>query len=157
MDVQDDLECSLNFVKIKIKIKKKEKKERNSINHILGRCNSIKPFWDQFQMAVSDRCANSTPVTLNESIVLFGHDSSFKSDDTFDLIIALANNFIYKCKIQKNIPQFDNLKSAYSGRWSIAHFPGCLGELSVTNLQDQSCEHTCFTCSRLLYVIYNSL
>ena len=61
-------------------------------------------------MAVSDRCANATSVTLNESFVLFGHDSNFKSDETFDLIIVLAKNFIYKCKIQKNIPQFDLFK-----------------------------------------------
>ena len=46
-------------------------------------------------MAVSDRCANATPVTLNEIIMLFGHDSNLKSDDTFDLIILLAAFFLY--------------------------------------------------------------
>ena len=61
-------------------------------------------------MAVSDRCANATSITLNESIVLFGHESNFNSDDTFDLIIVLATFFIYNCKIQKNIPQFDLFK-----------------------------------------------
>ena len=57
-------------------------------------------------MAASGKCAN-TSVTLNNDIVLWGHDSNFKSDDAFDLIILLARCFIYECKIQKNIPQFD--------------------------------------------------
>ena len=55
-------------------------------------------------------CENATSVTLNESFVHFGHDSNFKSDDIFDLIIVLAKIFIYKCKSQKNIPQFDLFK-----------------------------------------------
>ena len=63
-------------------------------------------------------------VTLNESIVLFGHDSNCKADDTFDLIIVLAIFFIYNCKIQKNIPQFDlckrYLKTAFEAEKHIA-------------------------------------
>ena len=87
MGVQDDIDSSFC------------KEER--INHIFWKCNCIKPFWEEFQIAVGDRCVNATPVTLNEIIVLFGHDSNLKSDDTFDLTILLANIFIYKCTIQK--------------------------------------------------------
>ena len=58
----------------------------------------------------SDTCINAISVTLNESIVLLGHDSNFQSDDTFDLIILFANLFIYECKIPKNIPEFHFLK-----------------------------------------------
>ena len=55
-------------------------------------------------MAVSDRCANATSVTRNESTGLLGHDSNFKSDDTFDLIIVLINIFTYLLTIQKKTP-----------------------------------------------------
>ena len=44
-------------------------------------------------------------VTLNENVVLSGHDSHFKSDSTFDLIILRANFSIYRCQINKNIPE----------------------------------------------------
>ena len=45
-----------------------------------------------------------------ENIVLFGHDIHFKSDNTFDLIILEAKFFIYKCKINKTIPQLNLFK-----------------------------------------------
>ena len=41
-------------------------------------------------MAMNDRGVNAVSITLNESIVLFGHDVNFRSDDTFDLIILVA-------------------------------------------------------------------
>ena len=49
---------------------------------------------------------------------------NFKSDDTFDLIILLANSFVYKCKVKKNIPQFylfkNYLKAAFEAYKYIA-------------------------------------
>ena len=45
-------------------------------------------------MAVKDGCANAVSVTLNESIVLFGHGTDFKSHDTVDSIILLAFFFL---------------------------------------------------------------
>ena len=60
---------------------------------------------------VNDACANGLFVNLNESIVLFGYDCNFKSDDTFDLIILLAEFFVYKCKVKENIPQFHLFKN----------------------------------------------
>ena len=74
------------------------------------RCEHVKRFWEQLQTVVNNACTNGLFVNLNESIVLFGHDCSFKSDDTFDLIILLVKFFIYKCKVKKNISQFHLLK-----------------------------------------------
>ena len=56
--------------------------------------------------AMNDRGVNAVSITLNESIVLFGHDVNFRSADTFDLIILVAKVFIYKCKVKKIIAQF---------------------------------------------------
>ena len=39
-------------------------------------------------------CSGAISVTLNENIILFGHDSKFKSDNTFDLIILRAFFFL---------------------------------------------------------------
>ena len=65
-------------------------KERGAIEHIFWRCEHVKRFWEQLQTIVNNACANGLFVNLNENIVLFGHDCTFKSDDTFDLIILLA-------------------------------------------------------------------
>ena len=61
-------------------------------------------------MAINDGCPNAISVILNENIILFGHDSNFKSDNTLDLIILRANLFIYKCKVNRNIPQLYQFK-----------------------------------------------
>ena len=57
-------------------------------------------------MEINDRGVNAVSITLNESIVLFGHDVNFRSDDTFNLIMLVAIVFIYKCKVKKIIAQF---------------------------------------------------
>ncbi len=70
----------------------------------------MRSFWEQFQTVLNAGCSNATSVTLNENIVLFGHDIHFKSDNIFDLIILQAKFFIYKCKINKTIPQLHLFK-----------------------------------------------
>ena len=67
----------------------------------------MKSFW---LIVVNAGCSNATSVTLNENIVLFDHDIHFKSNSTFDLIILQAKFFMYKCKINKTIPQLHLLK-----------------------------------------------
>ena len=70
----------------------------------------VRSFWEQFQIVLNAGCSNATSVTLNENIVLFGHDIHCKSDNTFELIILQAKFFIYKCKINKIIPQLHLFK-----------------------------------------------
>ena len=78
MGVENDIKCSFC------------KKERDAFNHIFWRCASVKPLWEQLQMAMNDRGVNAVSITLNESIVLFGDGVNFRSDDAFDLIILVA-------------------------------------------------------------------
>ena len=70
----------------------------------------MRSFWEQFQIVVNAGCSNATSVTLNKTIVLFGHDIHFKSDNTFDFISLQAKFFIYKRKINKTIPQLHLFK-----------------------------------------------
>ena len=86
------------------------RQDRDSINHIFWSCTYVRSFWEQFQIVLNASCSNATSVTLNENIVLFGHNIHFKSDSTFDLIILQAKFFIYKCKINKTIPQLHSFK-----------------------------------------------
>lgn len=92
-------------------------RERESIQHIFWRCEHIGPFWQQFQLNVNRDCGHSGLLTLNENIVLFGHDSNFESDEIFDLILLLAKFFIYKCRINRNIPRMDLFKRYLKTRY----------------------------------------
>ena len=66
-------------------------------DHIIWRCMYI-------TSALNTGSSNARTVTLNENLLLFGHDSHFKSNNTFDLIIFRENLYIYTCKINKHIP-----------------------------------------------------
>ena len=98
MGIENDITCSFC------------RQDRDSVNHIFWSCTHVRSFWEQFQIVLNAGCSNATSVTLNENIVLFGHDIHFKSDNTFDLIILQAKFFIYKCKINKTIPQLHSFK-----------------------------------------------
>ena len=73
-------------------------------DHVIWRCVYIMSFLEQFQTALNIGSSNARTVTLNENLLLFGHDSHFKSNNTFDLIIFREKLYIYTCKINKNIP-----------------------------------------------------
>ena len=70
----------------------------------------MRSFWEQFQIVLNAGYSNATSVTLNENIVLFGHDIHFKSDNIFDLNILQVKFFIYKSKMNKTIPQLHLFK-----------------------------------------------
>ena len=52
-------------------------------------------------MAINDRGVNAVSITQNESIVLFGHDVNFRSDDTFNLIILVAKFLFTNVKLKR--------------------------------------------------------
>ena len=130
MGVEKDVTCSVC------------EKEGDAIEHIFLRCEHVKWFLEQLQTVLNNAYANGLFVNLNESIVLFWHDCSFKSDDTFDLIILLTKSFIYKCKAKKNIPQFhlfiNYLKAAFEACKYIAIINMSYDKftIGVTVLQD---------------------
>ena len=71
----------------------------------------VRSFWEPFQTVLNAGCSNATSGTLNENIVLFGHDIHFKSDNIFNFLLLLqAEFFIYKCKINKTIPHLHLFK-----------------------------------------------
>ena len=93
MGIENDSNCSFC------------RKERDTINHLFWRCACVLQFWEQFQMAINDGCSNMISIILNKNIILFGHDSNFKSSNTFDFISLKAFFFnIYLCQTVKRCP-----------------------------------------------------
>ena len=60
------------------------RQDRDLVNHIFWSCTYVRSFGEQFQIVLNAGCSNTTSVTLNENIVLFGHDIHFKSDNWLD-------------------------------------------------------------------------
>ena len=65
----------------------------------------------KLQIVLNAGCSNMTSVTLNGNNVLSGHGIHFKPNNTIDLNVLQAKFFIYKCKINKTIPQLHLFKS----------------------------------------------
>ena len=61
-------------------------------------------------MAINNGCPNAISVVLTDNIILFGHDGNFQSDNTLGLKILTAIFFIYRCKMNRNIPQLYQFK-----------------------------------------------
>ena len=101
MGIENDITCSFC------------RQDRDSINHIFWSCTYVRSFLEQFQIVLNAGRSNATSVTLNENIVLFGHDIHFKSDNIFDLIILQAKFFIYKSKMNKTIPQLHFVQTLF--------------------------------------------
>ena len=81
-------------------------------------------------MTINDGCPSAISVILNENIILFGHDSNFKSDNTLDLIISRAIFFIYKCKINRNIPQLYQFKRYLKTTFEVDK---CIAKLNMSH------------------------
>ena len=74
MGIENDITCSFC------------RHDRDSINHMFWSCTYVRSFWEQFQTVLNAGCSNATSVTLNENIVLFGHDIHFISNQITSLI-----------------------------------------------------------------------
>lgn len=82
------------------------RRDHENIYHLFWACHFTHLFWTRLESFLSTHCENTKFLKLNERIILFGHDSTFRSDPTFDMIILHAKFYIYKCKINRAAPQF---------------------------------------------------
>lgn len=105
--------------------------ERDSIPHIFWKCTYVQAFWENFQNALVEKCVVFSSLHLNENIVLFGGDSHFRSDDTFDLILLLAKFYIYRCKMNKDIPLFKPYIHYLKSRFETEKYVSCINMLNV--------------------------
>ena len=91
--------------------------EKDTIEHIFWRCKFVCEFWKTLEKLMKEKCPNTEYLYFTENIALFGTDLNLKTDTIFDLIILLAKNYIYRCKITKQqilIPVFIKmLKTRY--------------------------------------------
>ena len=93
--------------------------EKDSIVHLFWRCPWINNFWNKLENLVRDKCENAKYVRLTENIVLFGSDKDFVSDVTFDLIILLAKQYIFQCKVAQSKPLLSVFQKQLKCRYEI--------------------------------------
>ena len=77
---------------------------RDSIEHFLWDCAHIRRFWTRLEKLINDQCEHANSVKISRNIILFGVDNHLKTDTVFDFIIMFAKWYIYRCKVENDIP-----------------------------------------------------
>ena len=78
--------------------------ERDTVLHYLCECQHVKIFWNEFVKIFKEKCIHCERLTLTPTLILFGKDKNTKTDECFDDILLRAKFYIYKCRINKIVP-----------------------------------------------------
>ena len=95
---------------------------RDSIEHMLWRCDTVRNFWMAIQTLINEKCTAACHVTLTENLILFGVERNFKSDKTLDFILMFAKRYLYTCKQDKTDPCISIFQKKLCARYSIEKY-----------------------------------
>ena len=91
---------------------------KDSIFHYLWDCDYVQSFWNRLLRYLKEHCNHCTRLEFNPCLILFNFDDNTIVDTVFVKILLTAKFFIYKCRIQKRLPDVDNfllyLKEIYT-------------------------------------------
>jgi hypothetical protein len=97
---------------------------KENIQHLLWSCTFVQQFWINFQNALVNKCSHATSFRFTEHLTIFGCDKATVTDDVIDFIIVLAKTYIYKCKMNNELPLYEaflfTLKNRYETEKYIA-------------------------------------
>ena len=96
--------------------------EQETIIHLFWDCPFVQSFWVDILHWFMDKCAHCRNFSFSESLVLFGLKENVKTDKTMDLLILLGKYHIYKCKINKTIPNVNLFQKYVKQRFYIEKY-----------------------------------
>ena len=110
MGVLDDSDCSFC------------NEMQDSIQHMFWDCGHVKAFWESFIRGVNTCHDHTMNLSLSAPLVILGYDKNVKSNGIFYYIILLAKFFIFKCKVNKTLPYYDNFKTYLKVKYEIEKY-----------------------------------
>ena len=95
--------------------------DRESIEHMFWQCETVKRFWTDFIDIVSEKVifTRMRNIRLSECLVVLGTDDDIKIDYVFYLIILLAKQYLYKCKMDRAAPNIAAFRNKLASRYKI--------------------------------------
>ena len=101
--------------------------DEKDIDFFLWQCYFTRRFWRVLENLISTSCETAYNIKITENLVLFGIDSTAITDKIFDLIILLAKQYLYRCKLEQSVPLVSvfrkqlklryKLENAFNARW----------------------------------------
>ena len=77
---------------------------KDTIQHIFLECKHSQQLWTRILVLLKQKCTSCFRLRLSECLILFGTDDDIKTENGFELILLLAKQYLYKCKIEKQLP-----------------------------------------------------
>ena len=93
-----------------------------TVEHLLWECIYIQIFWKELIALLKSKCTHCDRFFFTEQLVIFGVGQRVRLDNAIDFIILYAKFFIYKCKLEKIVPQCKNFIKALKTRLKIEKY-----------------------------------
>ena len=81
--------------------------EVETIEHLLWFCRAVQSFWEELLASLKEKCRHCDCFSFNLELVIFGTSKNVFTDKAIDFMILFAKFYIYKCKLQNAIPQYN--------------------------------------------------
>jgi hypothetical protein len=97
--------------------------EKENIQHLMWHCPVVQTFWKKVERLINDKCVHvNGALSFTEHLIIFGCDKNFRTDQVFDVIILLAKEYIYNCKMRKELPQIEVFLLMLKKRYAIEKY-----------------------------------
>lgn len=93
-----------------------------TLTHLFWECPHVRNFWNVLQNWLRQNCENCATLVLSQVFTMFGVENNFRSDKVIDLIMLLARFYIYKCKLEKKMPDMDAFIPIVKRRYNIERY-----------------------------------
>ena len=94
--------------------------EVETILHLMWECPFTRLFWNRLSGWISSRCPKHAELELDIFSIMFLEIETM--DPILHLIIALAKNYIFKCKTNRSVPNLRAFRSILSQRYSVEKY-----------------------------------
>ena len=98
------------------------------ICHLFFDCPIVLEFWSKLEDLLKDKCLHCRNIRISQRLVMFGYLENFVSDTVFDYIILIGKFFLYKCKLNDQIPTIEHFILTLKGRYKIERYVATIRE-----------------------------
>ena len=83
---------------------------KDNIQHIFWECKHSQQFWTRFLVLLKEKCTSCYRLRLSDCLILFSIADNIKTENVYNFILLLAKQYLYKCKIEKQLPKIEGIQ-----------------------------------------------
>ena len=103
------------------------KSHNETLLHLFWCCEQVQTFWTDLTQWLKRKCRHITSINLDRENVIFGIVDNMKADETLNLILLLAKQFIYRMKYNNTVPSLALFQK------TLLHYYNCEKYIAFSN------------------------